>query len=158
VGSKPRLLDLPHGHQTTIDEADWPEVSRLTLYRGKNGYVYYSTWENGRSVPRTLHGFLLGFPKGCHTDHINGDKLDNRRENLRSISAHVNQVNRKRVGRNNRSGIRGVSRSFGKWRAQITFQRKNYYLGLFENLKDAAAARKAAELRFYGELCPSHAS
>jgi hypothetical protein len=35
---KPRLLDLPRGHQATIDEADWPTVAGLTLYRGNNGF------------------------------------------------------------------------------------------------------------------------
>jgi hypothetical protein len=43
---KPRLLDLQDGTQTRIDEADWPKVSELTVYRGTNGYAYYSKWEN----------------------------------------------------------------------------------------------------------------
>ncbi len=80
--TKPRLLDLSDGSQAVIDEADWPSVRGLTVYRGGNGYVYYSTWENGKSNPRTLHGFLMDPPKGRHVDHINGDKLDNRPENL----------------------------------------------------------------------------
>jgi len=75
--TRPRLLDLPHGYQTVIDEADWPLVQNLTLYRDQTGYVYYSTWANGKSTPRTLHGLLMQPPKGAQVDHINGDKLDN---------------------------------------------------------------------------------
>jgi hypothetical protein len=157
---RPKLLDLPHGYQTTIDEADAPRVEGLTVYRGKNGYAYYSVWSNGRSHPHTLHSLLVPAPAGMHIDHINGDKLDNRRANLRVVTPSVNQVNRKRTNRNNTSGVRGVdfapSVSAAKpWRAQITSQGKNHYLGLFRTKEEAVAARKAAEVKFYGEECPS---
>lgn len=151
---KPRLLDLPHGYQAVIDEADWPAVSKLTLYRGTNGYVYFSVWKDGKSHPRTLHGLLTRPPRGSHTDHINGDKLDNRRGNLRVVTPSRNQVNRKRLNRNNTSGVRGVARAFGKWRAQITVNRKNHHLGLFASKEEAIAARREAELEHYGEFCP----
>lgn len=152
-----KALDLPHGYQTMIDEADWPAVESLTLYRGTNGYCYFSTWHDGRSWPQTLHGFLMGAPKGTHVDHINGDKLDNRRSNLRVVTPQKNQINRKRLNRNNRSGVRGVDRA-GKgtkpWRAQITVDYKNYQLGFFSTIEEATEARQVAELKFYGELCP----
>ncbi len=158
AANRPRLLDLPHGHQAIIDEINWPAVRALTLYRGTNGYVYYSIWGNGKSQPRTLHSFLKYAPAGSHIDHINGDKLDNRCANLRVVSPSKNQVNRKRLNKNNRSGVRGVDRAFGKWRAQITVNRTNNYLGLFENKDDAVAARRQAELEYFGELCPDPVS
>jgi hypothetical protein len=157
--SRPRLLDLPHGFQTLIDESDVPHVAGLTLYRGNTGYVYFSTWMNGRSQPRLLHRFLMAPPPRAHVDHINGDKLDNRRANLRVVTPSVNQVNRKRLNRNNHSGIRGVqyaphlSRSH-PWRAQITVNRTNHHLGLFVTLKGAIKARRVAERAYFGEECP----
>lgn len=151
---RPRLLDLPHGFVTQIDEADWSLVQSLALYRGTNGYTCFSTWENGAHRSQTLHRFLMNAPKGSHVDHINGDKLDNRRENLRVVTPSRNQVNRKSLNKNNRSGVRGVDRSFGKWRAQITVNRKNHYLGMYPTKEEAASVRREAELRFYGELCP----
>jgi hypothetical protein len=156
---RPRLLDLPHGHQTVIDEADWPAVCDLTVYRGANGYAYFSTWANGRSNPRTLHGYLMQPPKGAHVDHINGDKLDNRRANLRVVSPQRNQINRKRVNRNNSTGTRGVGYAprlsrVRPWRAQITVDGRNLHLGMFESEAAAVEARKSAELKHYGELCP----
>jgi hypothetical protein len=48
--SRPRLLDLQ------LDEADREALAHLTIYVGTNGYAYYSTWEDGRSNPRTVHG------------------------------------------------------------------------------------------------------
>jgi hypothetical protein len=155
VNARPRLLDLPHGHRTTIDEADWPLVAGLTLYRGTNGYVYFSTWSEGASRPQTLHSYLLGGSRtGLHIDHINGDPLDNRRSNLRFVTPSVNQANRKR-----RPGRRGVTYSPGlsaskPWRAQITANRKNLHLGLFATEAEAVEARRAAELHHFGEYCP----
>lgn len=156
---KPRLLDLQTGNQCTIDEADWPLVQRYTVYEGTNGYAYISRWVNGASRPETLHSILVEAPKGAHIDHINGDKLDNRRENLRVVTPQRNQVNRKRLNRNNTSGVRGVNyvphlSQRSPWRAQLTANGKNYYLGLFATKGEAIAARRTAELEHYGELCP----
>lgn len=154
-----RLLDLPHGFQTVIDDDDWPLISTLTVYRGVNGYAYYSKWENGKSVPRTLHGLLMKPTKGMHVDHINGNKLDNRRINLRVVTPQQNQLNRQGPNRNNTSGVRGVNycpqlSASRPWRAQITVNGKNSHLGLFATRDEAIAARRAAELEKYGELCP----
>jgi hypothetical protein len=148
------MVALPHGLVTMIDEADWPAVEPLTLYRSSNGYVYYSVWQDGRSQPYTLHAFLMDAPAGSHIDHINGDKLDNRRANLRVTTPQINQLNRKALNRNNQSGVRGVGRLGSRWRAQITVNRKNHHLGMFATMEEAIAARRAAELEHYGELCP----
>lgn len=158
---RPRLLDLPGGHQTQLDEVDFENVvqSGLTVYLGSNGYAYFSRWESGRSWPGTLHRWLMEAPKGAHVDHINGDKLDNRRQNLRIVSPQTNQVNRKQLNKNNSSGIRGVQHvphlsSHNPWRAQITVERKNIHLGLFATRPKAVAARREAERQHYGEECP----
>lgn len=158
-GEKPILLDLKDGKQTVVDVADWPRVRELTVYLGTNGYAYYSKWEDGRSYPRTLHSLLVDAPKGSHIDHVNGDKLDNRRENLRVVTPQRNQVNRKRPNKNNTTGVRGVNymprlSKKSPWRAQITVNRRNLHLGLFATEAKAIAARRAAELKYFGEYCP----
>lgn len=155
---KLRLLDLPHGYATQIDESDWPAVQALTIYRGSNGYAFYSTWGNGKSTPRTLHSLLVAAPKGMHVDHVNGDKLDNRRANLRIVTPQRNQVNRRKLSKANASGTRGVAwtgaSSTNPWRAQITVNRKNVHLGLFATRQEAVDARRAAEIEHFGETCP----
>ena len=85
-------IDLPHGYQTLVEVADLPLIDGLTLYRGTNGYVYFSKWINGASRPETLHGFLVPAPKGFHTDHENGVTLDNRRSNLRVVTYTKNPI------------------------------------------------------------------
>jgi hypothetical protein len=147
-------LPLPSGHRTLIDLEDVPLVEGLTLYRGSEGYVYYSWQRNGERVTNTLHAFLMKAPKGLQVDHINGDRLDNRRENLRVVTVSVNQFNRKHLNRNNRSGVRGVGYQDGKWRARINVNGEDHYLGRFDTVEEATKARRQAEVEFYGEEAP----
>ncbi len=82
-------------------------------------------------------------------DHINGDRSDNRIENLRSVSRMENLQN-VRLRPNNTSGIVGVSwmPKLSKWQAYINVNRKRLPLGQFKNKSDAIAARKAAEKKY----------
>jgi len=86
------------------------------------------------------------------SDHIDGNRLNNRRENLRAVTQQQNQQNVHRNRRNKAGGLRGVSwhAGAGKWQAIVRHNRKNEYLGLFTNPEEAAAvaARRRAELGF----------
>ena len=153
---RPRLLDIGAERPMILDDADARRLSGHSIYLGVNGYAYFST---NRTGPTTVHSFVMrGSVPGAHIDHINGNKLDNRRANLRVVSPQINQVNRKRLNRNNTSGIRGVARTNASrakpWRAQITVARRNLHLGLFATMSEAIAARQSAEMKYYGEECP----
>ena len=82
-------------------------------------------------------------------DHINGDSLDNRLENLRSVSVSGNGKNSKLSSRNN-SGVIGVfwDKRRGKWSANIKSEGKSYFLGYHDRLEDAVKSRKEASLKF----------
>lgn len=82
-------------------------------------------------------------------DHINGDKTDNRINNLRVVKAGENNKNTK-IPKNNTSGHTGVTwnTSSKKWQAQIVSNRKRYYLGVFDNFEDAVKERKKAEKKY----------
>jgi hypothetical protein len=86
-------------------------------------------------------------------DHINGNRLDNRIANLRAANNAENSRNAQR-GKNNTSGVVGVTwhRAAKKWVAQLMFNRRTKYLGLFENIEDAAKARRQAELQYFGQF------
>ncbi|KPL67431.1 hypothetical protein SZ64_04515 [Erythrobacter sp. SG61-1L] len=79
-------------------------------------------------------------------DHINGDRCDNRLENLRMVSRRTNTKNRRLLA-SNRSGAHGVywARHAGKWRAEIKSETGRIHLGYFTSKIDAIAARRAAE-------------
>lgn len=92
------------------------------------------------------HGTL---PRG-YADHVNRDTTDNRAENLREATPSQNMQNRG-ANKNNTSGHRGVSwrKDCSRWAATIMIDRKHHRLGLFVDLADAVAARKAAELLYH---------
>ncbi|WP_166669632.1 HNH endonuclease [Bacillus thuringiensis] len=101
-------------------------------------YVYASV--NQSTVK--MHRFLTDAPDGLVVDHINGNSLDNRLDNLRICNQVINGHNRNSLNINNSSGARGVSfhKASGKWRAHIRFKRKQIHLGLFAEKPEAESA------------------
>lgn len=80
-------------------------------------------------------------------DHIDGNPANNRWDNLRSVTQRENLMNRQ-IRSDNKSGVQGViwAKREKKWRAEIKIKGKSKYLGLFSDIKEAAAARKKAEI------------
>ena len=137
---------------TVIDDCDAQIVSGLRLFvwrRGAECRVMAAGDRGGRGYCGPLGRFLLGFPDG-QIDHINRDPLDNRRGNLRVVSAAQNQWN---AGpkKNGRSKYRGVYYKPQKrrWIAQITHLGKHEQIGSFTDEREAAIAYngRAKELR-----------
>lgn len=79
-------------------------------------------------------------------DHIDGNGLNNKLENLRDVTQSGNQRN-KRMGKNNTSGVVGVNwvSDMRKWRATIRNDGRLCVIGYFEDIKDACLVRKKAE-------------
>jgi hypothetical protein len=88
-----------------------------------------------------------------HTDHINGDGLDNRKINLRICTPSQNLMNRG-VPINNKTGHKGVSydKRVNKFKVQIRLNKKNITVGYFYNINDAARAYNAYAVKYYGEF------
>ena len=85
-------------------------------------------------------------------DHINGNRLDNRKNNLRIVTSQQNSMNAA-VRSDNTSGATGVFwyKTRSKWRVQIVINGKAIHLGYFNNFEDAVKARKDAEEKYFGE-------
>lgn len=110
---------------------------------------YSATMDNGKMV--LVHRFITGAPDGVLVDHINRDKKDNRKENLRFADKSLNAFNTG-LRSNNTSGCTGVSfrKDTGKWTAEIKVYYKNHSLGCFKTKEEAIKARKKAEVEFFG--------
>lgn len=96
-------------------------------------------------------------PEGLVIDHINGDRSDNRIENLRTATYSQNSANARRHSRNT-SGLKGASKVMkkgkwtGRWQSSITYQRRQMALGYFDTKEDAHAAYLEAARRLQGEF------
>ena len=110
--------------------------------------INYKSYRAHRLVFLMHKGYL---PKTI--DHINGDKLDNRIENLRAATVGQNQHNRK-TNANNTSGYKGVSWNKGcnKWLSQIKLEGKRIHLGYFDNLEEAAEVVRKAREELHGDF------
>jgi hypothetical protein len=132
-----------------IDAGDLTAVSRYSWSVPSGGYL--CTTVGKRPAKRTvrLHEFLLGkAPAGLVWDHANGDRLDNRRSNIRAVSREKNGQNRRCLDTRNTSGGRGVShsrRAAKPWSAFIGVHGKNRWIGRFASISEAVAARQKAE-------------
>ena len=108
---------------------------------------------NGKRKILFMHKIINNTPNNMLTDHINGDTLDNRCENLRNATSTQNQINRGKRS-DNSSGYKGVSpvRGTNKWKAQIQINKKKICLGLFDDIEDARQVRDDAEKNMFGEF------
>tara|TARA_B100002051_G_scaffold270812_1_gene304378 strand:- start:4455 stop:4793 length:339 start_codon:yes stop_codon:yes gene_type:complete len=100
-----------------------------------------------------LHRLILGKPqKGMVIDHINHIGLDNRKENLRFLTAAQNQQN-SRSKRNSSSKYKGVGwyKAGNKWRARVKHKRKHIWLGYFACEHQAALAYNKKAFELWGE-------
>ena len=130
-----------------IDDEDYEMLSQYFWNPDNRGYVKTNIKTDNGYTTKRVHQFLINTPKGMHTDHIDGDKLNNQKENLRVTTPSQNQMNTSKR-KNMTSEYKGVSKIGKRWRADIMFNYKQIYLGIFTFEKDAAIAynNKAIEL------------
>lgn len=141
----PKYLRLKHGGVTAVDDADYVRLSRHRWYLS-NGYA--TTKHPAKPGGRALHLFLLHTTRD-QVDHINGDKLDNRRSNLRSVTRTQQSLNKARY-KNNTSGFKGVSfhAASGRWRARLRVAGVYRLCKLYGSPEEAARAYDQAARRF----------
>jgi hypothetical protein len=113
---------------------------------GAHGYRVGAVFNRNYRLHRVAYAIYHGYWPKKAIDHINGDVADNRIANLRDVTMAVNMKNQK-IRSTNTSGYNGVSfhGKTGKWRATIKVGHKSKHLGLYSNIEDAVAARKAAD-------------
>ena len=144
-------IPLTQGLETIVDIEDFEELSQYqwTAAVVRGGPIAKRTL-NGKGVQ--MHREIMGFPeKKIHIDHINHNKLDNRKANLRvSTCSQVNM--NKEVKSENKPEYTGVSKKGDRWSALINVDGNNIDLGVFYRMTDAVSARKEAELRYFGRF------
>ena len=118
-----------------------------------DGYRHLKIDEKNYRIHRLIflyhHGYLT---PGMDIDHIDGDKTNNRIENLRQVTKTQNQQNSK-MRSTNTSGVKGVSwfNASGKWKAQLLVEKRLIYLGLHDTIEEAEKVIKEAREKYHGE-------
>lgn len=138
-GTKHRFkCGFPEG--VFVDDEDKHLSSLCKWWINHNGYVQGVIRDGG---PRTfLHRVIVNCPDGLFVDHINGNPLDNRRNNLRVVSIAENNLNRSRAGRNSKSGHRNVywKPDMKKWYVAFNIGSKKKIIGYYEKLDESISA------------------
>lgn len=139
-----KTIELHDGKGTCIVDDAWFEVlSKWSWHITAKGYAARSV-RPGFGV--MMHQIVNMTPKGLWTDHVNGNKLDNRESNLRACTNAENA--RSRVRKVGKSGFRGVQeiRSSGRFTASISVNYTRQSLGTFNTAEEAARAYDKAAI------------
>jgi len=134
-----------------VDDADYDRVKPYDWFLSGSGYAAGFVPVEGKFNLVYLHRFLLNAQPGEIVDHINGCALDNRRANLRLVTAEQNGQN-KRLSALSATGLKGVGwhKARRKYHARIQLQGIRYHLGFFEDAQSAAQAYDAAAGELFG--------
>lgn len=147
-----KQIPLTQNKVALVDDEDWELVSQYKWYAHKCDNQFYARtniYKEGKRTLLSMHQLLTG---GKLIDHINGNGLDNRRENLRPCTTQQNgQNSTSRIGTSSYKGVSFDARR-NKWFARIYVEKKNKFLGYFADEKIAAIAYNKAATEYFGEF------
>lgn len=157
--SRPQPLKIPltQGYVALVDPQDYGLVSafkwQANVQRRKNRVTVYATrrvWKSGKQETISMHGFIVGYPR---PDHMDGDGLNNQRNNLRPATRSQNMANSRTI--QGSSVFKGVSRNkrSGRWAAYIKIDRIKRHIGMFGSEIDAATAYNLIAYELFGDFC-----
>ena len=135
--------DTVEGNMILVSKCDIQDVVVFKWYLNSNGYpATYGSYDNviKYSRPVTLHRIMFGkLNQGYVVDHINRNRLDNRRENLRICTSLQNSYNKSKP-KNSICKYKGVSKTGSTFKASVTMN------GLKHEIKNIPTEKQAAEI------------
>ena len=147
-----RKIQLINGGSALVDDIDFNELNKFKWHLTA-GYASRTARSNGKGFTVLMHRVIVKPGHGQRIDHISGNKLDNRRSNLRLATNQQNLCNRGKTQKNT-SGFKGVFWSYpcAKWRAQIAVNGHPKHLGVFDNKEAAYFAYRRAAKKYHGQF------
>lgn len=142
-----KKIKLSQGQYALVDNEDYEWLNQWQWHYN-NGYAKRAQGKLCDNI--LMHRLILEAPSGFQVDHINRNRLDNRRTNLRIATQKQNLYNKVKY-KNNTSGFRGIVwyEKRKKWGAGIRFNGKRIHIGMFHDIKEAAKSYdKWAKLLF----------
>ncbi len=138
-----KLIGLNKGLSAIVDDEDFGFLSQWKWHVSSGGYAVRTLNNKGKFDKVFMHRILNRTQEGFDTDHVNREKLDNRKVNLRATTHSQNMLNMS-LKINNKSGFRGVcwDKETQSWRAQLGFQNRRIRIGRFKTAEEASSAFK----------------
>jgi len=150
-----KTIKLTQGKFAIVDDKDYPELIKHKWHYCEKGGATRKLKRAGDKRPfELMHRFIMGLSSSNFVvDHINGNNLDNRRDNLRICTQKDNCKNRKK-GRGFSCEYLGVSweKRSCKWQVRIRHDGKQKFIGIYADVNKAAAAYNSAAIKYHGEF------
>ncbi len=148
------MIELTQDKFAIVDDDDFAFLNFWKWRFSNNGYAVRNSAMIGgvRGNIISMHRLIIGTPKDMQTDHMNGNRLDNRRSNLRVCTGNQNQWNQHKT--HGTSKFKGVYwfKQACKWRAKIWKENKCIHIGIFSNEYDAAKAYNIKATELFGNF------
>lgn len=151
-----REIQLTQGKVAVVSDEDYEWLNRCR-WQFTGGYarrtMYFGTDENGKRIKETIwmHRLIMNCPDGFVVDHIDGDVLNNQRDNLRICTNRENLLNQKSPPRFGKK-YKGVYKIGNRFSVRIVDKGKRLNIGYFSNEEAAANAYNYFAIRFHGEF------
>lgn len=144
-----KRVKLTKNQYALVDDEDFEELNREKWYTSSTGYAT----RRNRKKMTYMHRTITNCPQGMQVDHINGNRLDNQRINLRVVTSQQNKQNRHRNLKGKTSKYKGVSwnKKNQNWYARIKINCKQIYLGCFIDEVQAALEYDKKAIELFGE-------
>jgi hypothetical protein len=146
----PQHISLTKGFFAVVDNDDYHSLNQFSWFYTNSGYARCAYSQNGKLRYLYMHRVIMAARRGQLVDHIDGDRLNNTRANLRIVTANENNWNRAR-NQNSSSPYKGVTLDSRGWQARIRYYTQSIHLGYFTDGALAAQVYDTAAQLFFGE-------
>lgn len=147
-------IPLTKGYVALVDDDVYDILSQWKWQIDAYGYAIRTPARPAKTTIK-MHRAIMNAPQGIDVDHTNGNKLDNRLENLRLCTRGQGICNRPKYSGTYSSQFKGVSFKKNRakpWRATITANGNAHYLGSFQSESEAAQAYDRAVVHYHGDF------
>jgi len=143
-------IPLTKGAFALVDDADYDWLMQYKWRLNSKGYAIRSYYVHYQEIVLCMHRVIMDAQPGQIVDHIDGNRLNNTRANLRFVTRQQN-LQYRHVFANSKTGYKGVSRRNNRWHARIGLDGRVIHLGYYESPEFAAQIYDAAAQWLFGE-------
>lgn len=154
-----KKIPLTKGKFAIVDVEDFKLLNQWRWNLHSTGYACRGEYggivnSKPKSITILMHRFIVGNIHNGQVDHINSDKLDNRKENLRICTSSQNKQNSKKYKSGVTSQYKGVcwNKRISRWQVEIQVNYVRYFLGHFIDESSAALAYNKFALMYHGKF------